>query len=247
MKHRYLLVLAVLILLAFGVGVAWWISKQVSESVTPEPDRPVAVVNPAELRIDNALDSYEQDGEGCMILSYVYTITYIGSVPAENVVITSRFTNYYAGKFSITSVINPAGDLPLNPGFDGQGDINLLSPGATLQPGTHTSVRLTVRLCGYNSDVDFVNFVYIAGQQQRGSSSSGTKSSSTATSTPRPTPSPDPMPIPGPTTPPPSSGGDGENLSDSDQVTFRLPVGSSPGEIVPPPQVIDIGGGKDGY
>lgn len=247
MRQRYLLLLAVLLLLTLGVGVAWWISKQASEPVTLEPDRPVAVVNPAELRIDSVLDSYVQDGEGCMILSYVYTIKYTGVVPVEDVVITSRFTNHYAGKFSITSVVNPAGDLPLNPGFDGLNNTSLLLSGATLQPGTHTSIRLTVRLCGYRPDVDFVNYVYITGQQQRGSSSSGTKSSATTTSTPRPTPSPDPMPIPGPTTPPPSSGGEGENLSDSDQVTFRLPVGGSPGEVVPPPQIIDVGGGKDRY
>ncbi|MCA9379535.1 hypothetical protein KC640_03835, partial [Candidatus Dojkabacteria bacterium] len=231
-------------------------------------------VIPAEISIDNKLDGFVQDGNGCLIISYVYTITYNGNQPAENVTATSRFTNFYTGKFSITTITNPDGKLALNPGFDGQNDINLFAGALVLPPETTSHIYVTVTLCGYDPDVDFVNFVDIKGETQAASSSSSSSSTSTTTRrtttttrTPAPVPtttstSPGTTTTTTTTTPPPvttstttttttttttSAPVDSkEDLYDSDQVTFRLAVGGAPEEVEQPPIILDIGGGKDG-
>lgn len=192
MKIKLLATIFTLLMIVLTVAFVAVIQNrnQIIPETTKNPDESV-LANINELQVSSSIGNISNNNDGSHTINYVYTFK---NTSTEDKIINLAAQSNLAASFNPLAfeiVAFNSSTLSLNSGYNGGGNVQLLSSGNTLEPGETNYIYLTVRLYANGSQGPFNNEITAQGDLEGtvfassgSTSTSGGSGSGSATSTP---------------------------------------------------------------
>lgn len=118
----------------------------------------------SELRVSSKIVDMQNDGNGCFVITYRYTIKNNTNKEITDIKSWSNLERSFSpNKYEVISLTSDK--LATNNGYNGKGDVQLLNKGGKLAAGQSVNITLKVKLCptaGHNGP--FKNYVDASGR-----------------------------------------------------------------------------------
>ncbi|MBW7915893.1 MAG: DUF11 domain-containing protein [Trueperaceae bacterium] len=150
-----------------------------TDGLDPDPDgngdptddsEPTPVELVAEPRLGVAKSAtVSQNPGGSYRVEFTLRLVNMGNGPLRGLSLEDDLSAFYAGTDLAPSAVSASSaDLPVNPGFDGLADMQLLAPGATLAAGAEAVVSLVLDPVTPTTQTSFLNSALGAGSSPDG-------------------------------------------------------------------------------